>query len=179
MYVKGVFIIKKFTTLLISAMLSAMLFGSIVVNAAVINPHYYVDVEKHPVRTASLLYSGIVPDAPETVLTENEVDILAALVRAEAGNQDLYGKQLVVDVILNRVDNSDFPDTVIEVITQKNQFGVMTNGAFDVAIAQVTEEDYEAVRIETQLRTNHDIKYFNTSPIGVNVFKYMDHYFGE
>lgn len=37
---------------------------------------------------------------------------LAQLVEAEAGTQGFYGKQLVADVVLNRVDSDIFPDTI-------------------------------------------------------------------
>ena len=33
---------------------------------------------------------------------EGELELLATLVEAEAGNQDMTGKRLVVDVVLNR-----------------------------------------------------------------------------
>ena len=53
---------------------------------------------------------------------EEELLFLANCVEAEAGNQDDLGKRLVCDVILNRVDDPDFPDTIREVITQKYHF---------------------------------------------------------
>lgn len=66
-------------------------------------------------------------------LITDEMRMVAQLVQAEAGNQDLTGKRLVADVVLNRVDSERFPNTVEEVIFQKNpvQFGVTVDGAFD------------------------------------------------
>lgn len=109
-----------------------------------------------------------------------EMELIAQLVMAEAGNQDLTGKRYVVDVVLNRVDSDDFPDTVEEVIFQKNQFSVIENGAFDEAGWTITEECYEAVELEYEERLNYDILYFSRgqSKYASNHFKHQDHWFG-
>lgn len=109
-----------------------------------------------------------------------EMELIAQLVMAEAGNQDLTGKRYVVDVVLNRVDSDDFPDTVEEVIFQKNQFSVIENGAFDEAGWTITEECYEAVKLEYEERLNYDILYFSRgqSKYASNHFKHQDHWFG-
>lgn len=110
----------------------------------------------------------------------DEMELIAQLVMAEAGNQDLMGKRYVVDVVLNRVDSDDFPDTVEEVIFQKNQFSVIENGAFDEAGWTITEECYEAVKLEYEERSNYDILYFSREPskYASNHFKHQDHWFG-
>lgn len=110
----------------------------------------------------------------------DEIELIAQLVMAEAGNQDLMGKRYVVDVVLNRVDSDDFPDTVEEVIFQKNQFSVIENGAFDEAGWTITEECYEAVKLEYEERSNYDILYFSRGPskYASNHFKHQDHWFG-
>ena len=46
----------------------------------------------------------------------DDLELLACLVWAEAGNQDLKGKQLVADVVLNRMYDPRFPDTISDVI---------------------------------------------------------------
>lgn len=110
----------------------------------------------------------------------DEMEMIAQLVMAEAGNQDLAGKRYVVDVVLNRVDSDDFPNTVEEVIFQKNQFSVIENGAFDKAGWIITEECYEAVKLEYEERLNYDILYFSRGPskYASNHFKHQDHWFG-
>lgn len=109
-----------------------------------------------------------------------EMELIAQLVMAEAGNQDLTGKRYVVDVVLNRVDSDIFPDTVEEVIFQKNQFSVIENGDFDDAGWTITEECYEAVKLEYEERLNYDILYFSRGPskYASNHFKHQDHWFG-
>lgn len=109
-----------------------------------------------------------------------EIEVIAQLVMAEAGTQDLTGKRYVVDVVLNRVDSNEFPNTVEEVIFQDNQFSVIKNGAFDKAISIITEDCYKAVKLEYDERLNYDILYFSRKPskYASNHFKYQDHWFG-
>ena len=109
-----------------------------------------------------------------------EMELIAQLVMAEAGNQGLTGKRYVADVVLNRVDSDDFPNTVEEVIFQENQFSVIENGAFDEAGWTITEECYEAVKLEYEERLNYDILYFSRGPskYASNHFKHQDHWFG-
>lgn len=54
--------------------------------------------------------------------TEREIDLMAQLVWHEAGNQDMVGKMLVADTVLNRMESEQFPNTVEEVIFQKGQY---------------------------------------------------------
>ena len=119
-------------------------------------------------------------DPTEEEIRFDEMGLIAQLVMAEAGNQDLTGKRYVVDVVLNRVDSDDFPNTVEEVIFQENQFSVIENGAFDEAGWTITEECYEAVKLEYEERLNYDILYFGRGPskYASNHFKHQDHWFG-
>lgn len=111
-----------------------------------------------------------------------ELELLAQLVEAEAGNQDFEGKCLVVDVILNRVESEDFPNTISEVIFQEGQFSVVENGAFEKAAWNMKESDYAAVMCEIELHTNKEVLYFNNcsrvSGKGEK-FKVGDHWFRE
>lgn len=54
---------------------------------------------------------------------------LSRIISAESGNQPLNGKIGVGNVILNRVKSSLFPNTVYDVIFQKNQFSPAANGS--------------------------------------------------
>ncbi|MDD6156969.1 MAG: cell wall hydrolase [Lachnospiraceae bacterium] len=59
----------------------------------------------------------------------DEVTLLAALIQCEAGNQS-YDCQLAVGaVVVNRVKSPSYPNTLVEVIYQKSQFGPASNGA--------------------------------------------------
>ncbi len=103
-------------------------------------------------------------DTPEQIEEEirlGDMELLAQLVEAEAGNQDFEGKCLVVDCILNRVESPDFPNTIPEVIFQEGQFSVIKNGAFDKAAWNMKESDYDAVAVEMELHENKEVLYFN------------------
>ena len=54
---------------------------------------------------------------------------LSHIIHAESGNQPLVGKISVGNVILNRVESAIFPNTVYDVIFQKNQFSPTRNGS--------------------------------------------------
>ena len=104
----------------------------------------------------------------------DELELLALVVEAEAGNQDLTGKRLVVDVVLNRVDSPLFPDTITEVLEQPGQFSTMSNGAVEDAGWHMQEDDYTAVMMEvTGGRLDYDIYYFTAGE-----YIHGDHYFG-
>ena len=50
------------------------------------------------------------------------------LVEAEAKGESYEGKVAVATVVLNRVESSQFPDSITEVINQKNAFSPVQNG---------------------------------------------------
>lgn len=54
---------------------------------------------------------------------------LSRIIQAECGNQPLEGRMAVGNVVLNRVKNPAFPNTVKGVLSQKNQFTTWKNGA--------------------------------------------------
>lgn len=110
----------------------------------------------------------------------DDVKMLAQLCQAEAGNQGLTGMRYVADVVLNRVEDERFPDTIEEVIYQNNQFSVIKNGAFDKAESVISDEAYEAAEMELNSRLDEGIIYFSstTDPAnGHNAWKYQDHWF--
>ena len=67
-------------------------------------------------------------------LDEKEYDILLRIVEAEAGGEDENGKLLVANVVLNRLNNSKFPDSIKDVVFQKSkgvtQFSPVSNGRY-------------------------------------------------
>lgn len=80
-------------------------------------------------------------------LSHEEVDVLQRIVEAEATGEDIYGKILVANVVLNRVLSNDFPDTVKEVVFQKSggsyQFSPTKDGRY--WSVSVTDSTVEAV----------------------------------
>lgn len=127
-------------------------------------------------------YEVITPDEEDIaeMARQGEMEQLAQLVYAEAGNQDMKGKRLVADVVLNRTEDERFPDTIGGVIFQENQFKPTWDGAFEKSALNVTEECYEAVAMEMESRLDPGVLYFNNTPnvYGSGVWKHGGHWFG-
>lgn len=78
-------------------------------------------------------------------LEEQEYQVLLKIVEAEAGGEDTTGKMLVANVVMNRVRSGYFPNTVSEVVYQRNdgkaQFSPTVDGRIDqVCISSDTVE---------------------------------------
>lgn len=113
-------------------------------------------------------------------LSEEEVNLIAQLVMAEAEGQPEEGKRMVIDVVLNRVDNSHYPDNVTDVIYEPAQFSPMWNGRFERC--HVKHDIKELVMDELLNRTNYEVMYFNAwgySKYGSPLFQIGDHYFSK
>ena len=81
-------------------------------------------------------------------VSEEDYDVLLRLVEAEASGEDIKGKLLVANVVLNRVKSGVFPDTIKEVIYQRQngraQFSPVATGKIDrVAVSEETVEAVE------------------------------------
>lgn len=132
---------------------------------------------------ASKLEAHAAGDMPtEEEIAEEEywdsLELLAICVEAEAGNQGLDGKRMVADVILNRVDDPDWPDTIEEVISQPTHFSSYWDGGMDKV--SVSDETFQAVRMELENRSWPGIYYFTAGAYGkygTPWKKVGDHYF--
>lgn len=81
-------------------------------------------------------------------ISKEDYDVLLKIVEAEAGGEDEEGKLLVANVILNRVENPQFPDTIKEVVFQKengtSQFSPVSDGSyFNVTVSEETKSAVE------------------------------------
>lgn len=148
-----------------------------------------------PIKTEAAGYSEVgeygrpfvlvTEDTEEQIQEEillGEMEELAQLVQAEAGNQPFEGKCLVVDVVLNRVESPDYPDSIHDVIFQSGQFSVTSNGRFEKAAWTVTESDFAAVAYEIELHQNKEVMYFNNCKYVAGTgtpFKVGDHWFNN
>lgn len=111
-------------------------------------------------------------------IDEYEYYLLSHVVEAEARNQGIDGKRLVVDVVFNRVMSDQFPNSVEEVLMQDGQFTTYTNGAYK--LVEPSEDTYEAIAIEYNYIWNTDVYFFRTDhyhPFGKPLFVEEDHYF--
>ena len=64
-------------------------------------------------------------------ISDNDIDLIALVTMAEAEGESELGKRLVIDTILNRFESDLFPDSIEDVIYQKNQFTSMWNGRIE------------------------------------------------
>ncbi len=80
-------------------------------------------------------------------LSDKDQEALMRIVEAEAGGEDQDGKLLVANVVLNRVNSESFPNTVWEVVMQKEQgiaqFSPTVDGRYQRV--KVSEDTREAV----------------------------------
>lgn len=80
-------------------------------------------------------------------LSQKEYEVLTRIVEAEATGGDLKSKTIVANVILNRVKNPQFPNTVKGVVFQRNgkvtQFSPISDGRY--YSVKVTKETKKAV----------------------------------
>lgn len=61
-------------------------------------------------------------------VTQADIDLMAKLVYAESRGEPFDGQIAVASVVLNRVLNDKFPNTISEVIFQKNAFSCVRDG---------------------------------------------------
>ena len=107
-----------------------------------------------------------------------EMEVLARCVEAEAGNQSIDVKRAVISVILNRVDDEHWPDTISEVIADPYEFATYWNGRMDEAEPSIST--YEAISLEMETRSYPGLFYFDMDdylPYGTPYGKMGDLYF--
>lgn len=73
-----------------------------------------------------------------------ERQLLERLVECEAGGETITGKIAVVNVVLNRIKSEKFPNSILGVIYQENQFEPVISGAIDNITS--SEDSKEAVK---------------------------------
>ena len=93
--------------------------------------------EESPSKETARKTGAVVP------LSQEDYQILLRIVQAEAGICDDTGKVLVANVILNRVKNNQFPNTIKDVVYQKSQFSPVANGTINTC--KVTPQTIDCV----------------------------------
>ncbi|TDQ41448.1 cell wall hydrolase [Aureibacillus halotolerans] len=75
-------------------------------------------------------------------LTKEDVQMMAKIVYGEARGESLKGQVAVAAVIINRLQADGFPNTIEDIIFQKNAFTAISDGQYQLT---PDEEAYEAV----------------------------------
>lgn len=127
-----------------------------------------------------------------TLMSDEDYDTLLRIVEAEAGSEDIKGRVLVANVIMNRVKSDDFPNTVTEVVWDNSDGVPQFSPTYDGRINEVTvsDETREAVKqalkgadysegalffIQKSAAEEHNVKWFEKDL--KRLFKYGVHEF--
>lgn len=112
-------------------------------------------------------------------ITESEYSVLCKCVEAEAGDQSTEGRRAVAEVILNRVDDWEYPNDITSVVYDKGEFAVVANGSIDKVV--VTQKTLDAVSAALAKRIYPvDMLWFRTRRYhswGTPYMHLEDHYF--
>jgi hypothetical protein len=110
--------------------------------------------------------------------TQEEKELLYQITFAEAGNQTLEGQRAVIEVILNRILSNQYPNTLVEVLSQKGQF-TSWNVRNKVKHNQEQEIALDLVYSETPiLNINYLTFSIGKNSWGKNYVKIDNQYFG-
>lgn len=83
------------------------------------------------------------------MMTDNDYENLLKIVEAEAGSEDLKGRIMVANVIMNRVNHEEFPNNITDVIFEYRsgvpQFSPVYDGRiYEVTVSDLTKEAVKA-----------------------------------
>lgn len=97
-------------------------------------------------------------DKKSKKVSKEEKKLLAQLVHAEAKGEPFGGKVAVAEVVLNRVEHEQFPDTIKQVIYQENAFEPVANNSIN---KPADKESYKAVQEALEVNDNSkELLYF-------------------
>jgi hypothetical protein len=106
----------------------------------------YFDVQSS-MESCIVEYTGLARSLSQssTLMSDYDYEVLCQIVEAEAGTEDLVGRILVANVIMNRIKDDEFPDSVADVVFQYvhgvPQFSPVEDGRiYEVSISQETRE---------------------------------------
>lgn len=102
-------------------------------------PYKVIEVSTPPVATSQM------SDPAGLDFSDEESQMLLKLAMAEAEDQGVIGKALVIRVVKNRVDSEAFPNSIQDVIYEPKQFSPVWDGRYDEAVPDA--ECYEALEM--------------------------------
>ena len=81
-----------------------------------------------PTKAPEVMKINIAQTRSNTQFTNDEIKLMERCVMSEAGGYDYKMQKAVAETILNRLRDSDFPNSIRGVITQKYQYSTHNNG---------------------------------------------------
>ena len=105
---------------------------------------------------------------PDLELSDQDTELLAKLIWAEAQSEPFDGQQAIAEVVLNRVAAENFPDTVRGVVYAPDQFKAVSQ----LYAAKPTHIQYEAIRraLNGPYVVEKDVVFFATFAVNKNVW---------
>lgn len=112
--------------------------------------------------------AGLLATTP--AYTENDLYIMSHIISAEAGNCSEEMMIAVGSVVLNRVEDERFPDTIEEVVFQPGQYSPTWNGAYYAEPTQGAVEVAEMLLTEGS-QIDESVVWQSNFPQGEGIYK--------
>lgn len=102
---------------------------------------------------------------PSVIKNQNQDDLLllAKLIEAEAGNESFVGQVAVGNVIVNRVNDSRFPDTIEAVVKEPGQFTPVSTGRINSVEPSQSSIDAAKKALQGEKPAKNAVYFFNKS----------------
>jgi LysM repeat protein len=102
---------------------------------------------------------------PSVIKNQNQDDLLllAKLIEAEAGNESFVGQVAVGNVIVNRVNDSRFPDTIEAVVKEPGQFTPVSTGRINSVDPSQSSIDAAKKALQGEKPAKNAVYFFNKS----------------
>lgn len=127
--------------------------------------------EPHEIMLCSTEFEPIVEEAENKfILTAEERNLLERLVEAEAEGEPFIGKVAVANVVLNRLNDEDFPDTITDVIMEKGQFSPVDDGRINIEPTEDSKKAVEKAVDEAYKVFNDSVVYFCNTKTAQNTW---------
>ena len=140
----------------ISMSASMVMMGIMMMTGADVQP-YQEEIQEIQI-TQEAAVDPLEIDAPEGgvierthdvhVFTQEDADLIKRIALAEGETEGADGMWMIMSVIVNRVSDPDYPDTVSGVVYQKNVFSCLKDKNFAKAPATTEEAEEAFARIE-------------------------------
>lgn len=108
------------------------------------------------------------PRYPDLTVSDEDRELLAKLIWAEAQGEPFEGQQAIAEVVINRVAADNFPGTVHDVLYAPDQFKTVGK----LYAAKPTHVQYEAIRraLYGPHVVEEDVVFFSTGAVNGNVW---------
>ena len=114
------------------------------------------------------------PRYPDLTVSDEDTELLAKLIWAEAQGEPFEGQQAIAEVVINRVAADNFPGNIHDVLYAPDQFKAIGK----VYASKPTHVQYEAIR--RALYGPHvvpeDVVFFSTGAVNGNVWGTIGHH---